>query len=77
MINKKLLSDIESYCKLNDLEVEKFINKLLRNAFTVEKYGDEPKILKEKKEPIIEEPVKEIVEKIIEPEKNKTDIYGE
>lgn len=42
MINKKLLDDITSYCKLNNIEIKEFINQLLKKAFMVEKYGDRP-----------------------------------
>jgi len=44
-INKKLYSDIEKYCKINDInDVDKFCNILLERAFTAEKYGNTPQI---------------------------------
>ena len=43
-IDKNLKRDIENYCVLNDLNVDIFINKILKKAFLVEKYGDKPNI---------------------------------
>ena len=63
MINNKLLQDITRYCEYNNIECEKFINKLLKDAFTREKYGETPNInvdfseiqVKEEKETEIDE----------------------
>ena len=41
-INNKLLLDIESYCKINELNTEEFVNDLLKRAFMIEKYGEKP-----------------------------------
>lgn len=41
-IEQKLYNDIKNYCKLNGLVIKDFINKLLKKAFTVEKYGETP-----------------------------------
>lgn len=41
-IPRDLLSEIETYCKANDKEVTPFIVKLLRVAFTIEKFGSKP-----------------------------------
>lgn len=41
-IDKKLYQEIKDYCKLNNLVIKDFVNKLLRKALTVEKYGDKP-----------------------------------
>lgn len=41
-IDKKLYQDIKDYCKVNNLVIKDFVNKLLRKAFTVEKYGEKP-----------------------------------
>jgi hypothetical protein len=41
-IDKKLYQEIKDYCKLNDLVIKDFVNKLLKKAFTVEKYGEKP-----------------------------------
>ena len=74
MLNKKLLKDITEYCKLNDLVIEDYINKLLRDAFTIDKYGSTPQITKEKvikKETIKEEKPKEVIIK------KSNDLYGE
>lgn len=41
-IDKKLSDDITAYCKINNLNKTDFINKLLKSAFTIEKYGEKP-----------------------------------
>lgn len=41
-IGKKLSDDITAYCKINNLNKTDFINKLLKSAFTIEKYGEKP-----------------------------------
>jgi len=89
VINEKLLSDIRDYCKINNLEVDSFINKLLRDAFMIEKYGNKPKVLnvdlgitKEKSiqnkfvEPVKTKEVGDIG-KINRNENKEIDIYGE
>lgn len=63
-IDKRLHQDIKAYCKLNGLVMKDFINKLLKKAFMVEKYGDkpfaEPKMSNLEKEAI--EKIKDMVE---------------
>lgn len=41
-LDKKLHKEIKEYCQLNGLVMKDFVNKLLKKAFTVEKYGDKP-----------------------------------
>ena len=42
-IDSKLLSEIEEYCKYNDIsDIEKEVNFLLRKGFNMEKYGSVP-----------------------------------
>lgn len=41
-IETKLYNDIKLYCKINNLVIKDFINKLLKKAFMVEKYGERP-----------------------------------
>lgn len=41
-LDKKLHKDIKEYCQLNGLIMKDFVNKLLKKAFMVEKYGDKP-----------------------------------
>ena len=41
-IDTKLYNDIKLYCKTNNLIIKEFINKLLKKAFTIEKYGETP-----------------------------------
>lgn len=63
-IDKRLHQDIKEYCKLNGLVMKDFVNKLLKKAFMVEKYGDkpfaEPKMSNLEKEAI--EKIKDMVE---------------
>lgn len=60
-INNKLYSEIENYCKINEIDdIEKYINNLLRQAFTKDKYSTIAKV--EKVDRIISE---EIIEPII------------
>lgn len=41
-IKDKLYKDIESYCALNELDFNDYVNDLLKKAFMEEKYGDRP-----------------------------------
>lgn len=63
-LDKKLHKDIKEYCQLNGLVMKDFVNKLLKKAFTIEKYGDkpfaEPKTSNLEKEAI--EKIKDMVE---------------
>lgn len=63
-LDKKLHKDIKEYCQLNGLVMKDFVNKLLKKAFMVEKYGErpfaEPKTSNLEKEAI--EKIKDIVE---------------
>jgi hypothetical protein len=60
-VSKQLLSEIEEYCKLNNVDVEELVNKMLQQGFTIEKFGSTPDGME--REPIIKE-----VEKIVEVE---------
>ena len=63
-LDKKLHKEIKEYCQLNGLIMKDFVNKLLKKAFMVEKYGDkpfaEPKMSNLEKEAI--EKIKDMVE---------------
>ena len=41
-IDNKLYQDIKEFCELNEMETDNFINKILKEAFLIEKYGDSP-----------------------------------
>lgn len=63
-IEKKLLKEIESYCKTNDItDINKFINELVVTGFNIKKYGNAPIVKKTVKteEKIAEEPKQPIV----------------
>ena len=73
MVNDKLLSEIEAYCKLNELEVPETLNKALRQGFTILQYGMPPnsgrveeKVVEVVKEVIKEVPVEKVIEKVVE-----------
>jgi len=79
-----LKKEIETYCKLNNIsDINLFFNKILKQGFSIEKYGmlTNNEIKKEIIiEPIIEEektkPITEIKPNIINNVTNK-DMYGE
>lgn len=41
-IDKKLYTEINEYCKLNNLKTRDFIHKILKEGFMKEKYGESP-----------------------------------
>lgn len=45
IIDESLKNDILSYCQLNSLDHNKYINDLLRKSFMVDKYGEKPPFL--------------------------------
>ena len=66
---KDLKEEIWDYCRLNDItNIDEFITKLVRQGFTVEKFGATPttKIVEKVVEKIVEVPVETIVERIVE-----------
>jgi len=81
-IQDKLYQEILDYCAINKLDVEKFINNVLKMRFMVEKYGERPNInttkktselINEPKKEPINEPIKQTkVEKSEKIEKPKT-----
>lgn len=64
-IKDKLYKDIVSYCELNGLEVNGFINDLLKKNFMIEKYGEKPGISKSQ----VSEPLKPEIDAVKEMEK--------
>ena len=63
-IKDKLYKDIVAYCELNGLEVNGFINDLLKKNFMIEKYGEKPGISKSQ----VSEPLNEPINESIKPE---------
>ena len=49
-IDKVLYSDIETYCKVNDIQdINGFIKKMIRKGFTMEKFGEVYDVLRNSK----------------------------
>jgi len=69
---QKILDDVWEYCRLNKItDVDGFIIKMVKQGFTVEKYGATPseRIVEKEVEKIVEVPVEKIVEVIKEVDK--------
>lgn len=63
-IDKKLITEIQEYCKLNNIQdVEKEVNRLLRQGFNVEKYGTSPFTMQKYEVPTDEEKTPQTEEK--------------
>lgn len=70
-IPKELNNEIWDYCRANSIvAIDDFIIKLIKQGFTVEKFGATPqpreKVVEKIVEKIIEVPVDKIIEKIVE-----------
>ncbi len=67
-IPKIFKDEIWDYCRLNNISnIDEFTLKLLKQGFTIEKFGATPTTMKEKIiERIVEVPVERIVEKRVE-----------
>lgn len=66
---KDLKEEIWDYCRLNDItNIDEFTIKLVRQGFTVEKFGATPttKVVEKIVEKIVEVPVEKIVERTVE-----------
>ena len=87
-IPKKLKDEIWEYCRMNDIpNIDEFITKMVRQGYTVEKFGAKPlgtgevtevekvveKIVEVPVEKIVEKTIKVPVEKIVEKEVYITD----
>ncbi len=90
-MNKNLKDEIDGYCKVNKIkDVDKFIEKLIRQGFTIEKYGMVPDITLTKQVKVVPSNQTNIIDQIAEIEKEAvkvkeekitkktdTDLYGE
>jgi hypothetical protein len=88
-IKDDLFDEINEYCKVNNIEnVQKFIEKLVRKSFTIEKFGEKPSIvvteppkIEPKVEKVVEEPILEVKKEVkVTPKIKKIknpDLYGE
>ena len=56
ILNKRISKPIEEYCKINNLDINEYINELIEKAHVSHVYGEQPSILKPKKEqPVLED----------------------
>ena len=65
---KNLKDEIWDYCRVNNIpNIDEFTLKLVKQGFTVEKFGATPttKVVEKEVEKIVEVPVEKIVEKIV------------
>jgi hypothetical protein len=66
-ISKQLKDEIWDYCRANNItNIDEFTMKILRQGFTVEKFGATPQTVEKVVEKVVEVPVEKIVEKIVE-----------
>jgi len=68
-IPDNLRKEIEQYCRVNNISnIDEFTLKLIKQGFTMEKFGATPAttIVEKEVEKIVEVPVEKIVEKIVE-----------
>ena len=66
-IPKTLKDEIWDYCRLNNItNIDEFTMKLLRQGFTVEKFGATPSTVEKIVEKIVEKTVEVPIEKIVE-----------
>lgn len=68
-LSKALKDEIWDYCRANNISnIDEFTLKLIKQGFTVEKFGATPatKVVEKEVEKIVEVPVEKIVEKIVE-----------
>ncbi len=66
---KELKDEIWDYCRANDItSIDEFTLKLIKQGFTIEKYGatPAPRTVEKIVEKIVEVPVEKIVEKLVE-----------
>lgn len=66
---KDLKEEIWDYCRLNDItNIDEFVIKMIKQGFTVEKFGATPttKVVEKVVEKIVEVPVETVVERTVE-----------
>lgn len=67
MIPDELQKEIINYCKVNNItNIDEFTLKLVKQGFTVEKFGATPVTIEKIVEKLVEVPVEKIVEKLVE-----------
>ena len=90
-IPKQLKDEIWDYCRVNNItNIDDFMVKLIRQGFTMEKYGSTPVIPNKTQKQVTEAPIEPVIEEVPQKVKpkpvkkvdnkkqdNKTDLYGE
>ena len=62
-LSKQIKDEIWDYCRANNItNIDEFTMKILKQGFTVEKFGATPQVI----EKIVEVPVEKVIEKIVE-----------
>jgi hypothetical protein len=70
VIDKNLYSEINEYCKENNIKTRDFIHKILKEAFLKEKYGDSPFAFLKKEEKNTQQeiqPITQVENTVIKP----------
>lgn len=66
-ISKELKDEIWDYCRVNNItNINEFTIKMLKQGFTVEKFGATPQVIEKKVEVEVEKIVEKVIEKIVE-----------
>ncbi len=66
-VSKELKDEIWDYCRANNItNIDEFTMKILKQGFTVEKFGATPQTVEKVVEKVVEVPVEKIVEKVVE-----------
>lgn len=78
-ISEELETDIKLYCKLNNIiDVDEYVNKILKQGHIIEKYGSSPvikeKVIESSVNPINTELSKDLNEYVALNEKLKTEL---
>ena len=68
-ISKQLKDEIWDYCRVNNItNIDEFTMRILKQGFTVEKFGATPQVIEKRVEVPVEKIVEKFVEKVVEVE---------
>ena len=66
ILNKRVSKIVEEYCKINNLDINEYLNELIEKAHVSHVYGEHPSFIKPKQE-----------KPVLEDEKNNVDLEKE